>query len=283
MRRWSKRRDLGRCRSEATEPRASCLKQPKPVRLTTSTCFGYLERMRIQPGTLSGAIANTKPAATLAELGALGDLGDENACLDYLRDLLFPAGTACPKCTRPTRFHRVRGRSAYSCQYCGCQVYPTAGTIFRRSTTDLRSWFRAIQLVSSRHGAVTARDLEGELGITRKTASRMLARIAPVVHAGPEMLFAPPAARQAHAPRAAATEPGLPSGARVEPRPDATPRLPSSDLVRAELLAGLGGLREDLRAAELRANDVRKEVDALREAVAVIERLSAGDAAKLRP
>ncbi len=86
----------------------------------------------------------------MAELAALAELGDEDACLDYLRDLAFPSGTACPKCKRASRFHRVRGRSAYSCQYCGSHVYPTAGTIFRRSTTDLPTWFRAIQLVGSR-------------------------------------------------------------------------------------------------------------------------------------
>ena len=145
--------------------------------------------MAPRPRTRTAATARAKAPDTIAELAALGELGDEDACLDYLRDLTFPSGTACPKCKRPSRFHRVRGRSAYSCQYCGTHVYPTAGTIFRRSTTDLPTWFRAIQLVGSRPGAVTARELEEELGVTRPTASRMLARIVPVVEVGPERLF----------------------------------------------------------------------------------------------
>jgi transposase-like protein len=224
-----------------------------------------------------GTSAVTNPTATLAELGALSDLANESACLDYLRDLLFPPGTACPKCRRPSRFHRVRGRSAYACQYCGYHVYPTAGTIFRHSTTSLRSWFRAVHIVGSRHEAVTARDLQDELGITRKTALRMLERIVPLVQAGPELVFTDPAEEQALTPGGVATAPGRPTVGRAESPAAATPGLPASELVRAELLASLAGLREDLRAAELRAGDARKEVNALRDAVAAIERFSAGD------
>ncbi len=211
----------------------------------------------------------------MAELAALGELGDEDACLDYLRDLAFPPGTPCPKCERLSRFHRVRGRSAYSCQYCGSHVYPTAGTIFRRSTTDLRTWFRAIQLVGSRPGEVTARELEDELGVTRPTASRMLTRITPVVEVGPERLFLSPPGAQA--PEAMATTlraGGKKTGKPAEPGPGPEPV--SSDLVRDELLATLVGLQEDLRAAELKAAEAQAEIEELRGAVAAIEQLAAG-------
>ena len=164
----------------------------------------------------AGTSADTSPTATLAELAALGAQGDDDACLDYLRDLVFPAGAACPKCERSSRFHRVRGRSAYSCQHCGCHVYPTAGTIFRRSTTELRIWFRAIAIVSAQPGAVTAANLEGELGISRPTASRMLARIVPVVEHGPELLFTATAPKPGRAPRPA---PKPLTRARPRPRP----------------------------------------------------------------
>lgn len=45
------------------------------------------------------------------------------ACLDYLRDLFYPQETECPGCGKPSRFHRIKGRSAYSCQHCGHHVY----------------------------------------------------------------------------------------------------------------------------------------------------------------
>ena len=228
---------------------------------------------------------NRKPEGpdVLAELADLGALGDEDACLDYLRDLVFPAGAACPKCERPSRFHRVRGRSAYSCQHCGCHVYPTAGTIFRRSTTDLRIWFRGIALVSAQPGTVTAGDLEGELGVSRPTASRMLARIVPVVELGPELLFTSTAPQQGRAPKPAprpVPKPVTKGEAPAAPGPP--PELLSPDLVRGELLASLAGLRADLHEAELKASDAVEEVDALREAVASIERLAGGEAGSAR-
>jgi len=50
----------------------------------------------------------------------------DDACLEFLKERSYPAGTACPLCGKATRFHRIAGRSAYSCQYCGHHVYPTA-------------------------------------------------------------------------------------------------------------------------------------------------------------
>jgi transposase-like protein len=98
---------------------------------------------------------------------------DNAACMDYLRDRFYPAGTPCPSCRKPTKFHRIRGRSAYSCQYCGHQVYPTAGTIFHKSTTSLQLWFWAVFLMSSTRCGISAKQLEREIGVSYKTAHRM--------------------------------------------------------------------------------------------------------------
>src|SRR2546430_2314937 len=100
-----------------------------------------------------------------------------DACLDYLRDRYFPAGTACPKCAKPSRFHRIKGRSAYSCQYCGHHVYPTAGTIFHKTTTSLQLWFWAVYLISSSKCGISAKQLGREIGVSYKTAWRMLNQI----------------------------------------------------------------------------------------------------------
>ena len=74
---------------------------------------------------------------------------DNDSCLEYLKAKFYPDGTECPKCGRESRFHRIKGRSAYSCQFCGAHVYPTAGTIFHKSTVSLQLWFFAIYLMSS--------------------------------------------------------------------------------------------------------------------------------------
>jgi transposase len=100
-----------------------------------------------------------------------------DACLDFLKGKHYPNGTACPKCGKPSRFHRIKGRSAYSCQYCAHHVYPTAGTIFHKSTTSLQLWFWAIYLVSSSKCGISAKQLGREIGVTYKTAHRMLKQI----------------------------------------------------------------------------------------------------------
>jgi len=102
---------------------------------------------------------------------------DNDACLEYLKAKFYPHGTVCPKCEKPSKFHRITGRSAYSCQFCGHHVYPTAGTIFHKSTTSLQLWFWAIYLVSSSRCGISAKQLGREIGVTYKTAHRMLKQI----------------------------------------------------------------------------------------------------------
>jgi hypothetical protein len=102
---------------------------------------------------------------------------DNDACLDYLKARFYPDGTPCPKCEKPSRFHRIKGRSAYSCQYCGTHVFPTAGTIFHKSSTSLQLWFWAIYLIASSKCGISAKQLGREIGVTYKTAHRMLKMI----------------------------------------------------------------------------------------------------------
>jgi transposase-like protein len=102
---------------------------------------------------------------------------DNDACLEYLKAKFLPEGTACPKCGKRSKFHRISGRSAYSCQYCGHHAYPTAGTIFHKSTVSLQLWFYAIFIMSSTRCGISAKQLEREIGVTYKTAHRMFKQI----------------------------------------------------------------------------------------------------------
>ncbi len=102
---------------------------------------------------------------------------DNDACLEHLKGRFFSDGTECPKCGKASKFHRIRGRSAYSCQFCGNHVYPTAGTIFHKSTVSLQLWFFAIYLMSSTRCGISAKQLEREIGVTYKTAHRMFKQI----------------------------------------------------------------------------------------------------------
>lgn len=104
----------------------------------------------------------------------------DDACLEWLwrQNHSADGRTAeCPKCGRERRFHRVRSRHSYSCDSCGHHIHPTAGTIFHKSTTPLRSWFHAVFLLSQTRCGISAKQLQREIGVTYKTAWRMFNKI----------------------------------------------------------------------------------------------------------
>src|SRR2546421_5235 len=102
---------------------------------------------------------------------------DSDTCLDYLKQRFYPDGAECPKCGKASKFFRIKSRAAYSCMYCRGQVYPTAGTIFHKSTVNLQLWFYAIYLMSSTRCGISAKQLSREIGVTYKTAHRMFKQI----------------------------------------------------------------------------------------------------------
>ncbi len=96
---------------------------------------------------------------------------DDSACLDFIFRARY-AGHKC-ECGKTNCFHRRAKRRAYQCAWCGAQIYPTAGTIFEKSETSLKSWFFAIFLFAKSKNGVAAKELERQLGVTYKTAWRM--------------------------------------------------------------------------------------------------------------
>ena len=102
---------------------------------------------------------------------------DDAACLEWLKNRLYPNGIFCPKCDKITKHHRVKNRPSYSCQFCGHHEHPMRGTIFQDSATSLKLWFHAIFLMASTRCGISAKQLERELGVTYKCAWRMFNRI----------------------------------------------------------------------------------------------------------
>lgn len=101
----------------------------------------------------------------------------EDSCLDHLMRVRFGDRHDCGGCGKSAHFYRVAKRRSYACEYCGHQVYPTAGTPFDRTRTPLRDWFFVMFLFcTSRHG-VAAKEVERQLGVTYKTAWRMCHQI----------------------------------------------------------------------------------------------------------
>jgi transposase len=108
----------------------------------------------------------------------------DDACLEWLwRNRYSPDGKTadCPKCGRERvpfkKYATKQRRQTWTCTKCGHHVQPTAGTIFEGSSTSLRLWFYAIHLMTSTRCAISAKQLERELGVTYKTAWRMFNKI----------------------------------------------------------------------------------------------------------
>ena len=106
---------------------------------------------------------------------------DDDYCLERIKEMRYPGGMAacdsdhCKGAIR--KHHRVSGRTAYACDYCGKHIYPLAGTIFEKSTTSLRIWFYAMYLMGSTRCGISAKQIQRETGVTYKTAWRIFRQI----------------------------------------------------------------------------------------------------------
>src|SRR5215213_3583192 len=102
---------------------------------------------------------------------------NDDVCLEWLKNYLYPDGIFCVTCQKITNHYKVASRKSYSCQTCGNHVHPTADTIYHKSSTPLRLWFYAVYLMASTRCGISAKQLERELGVTYKTAWRMFKQI----------------------------------------------------------------------------------------------------------
>lgn len=101
---------------------------------------------------------------------------DDESCLKLLMEFRF--GNTCPKCgTVKTKFYRIKTRMSFKCASCRQQIYPLKDTIFERSTTPLTLWFHALYEVSVSKNGMSALELKRKIGVSYKTAHRMLKHI----------------------------------------------------------------------------------------------------------
>lgn len=102
---------------------------------------------------------------------------NDDACLEWLKNQRNPNGIHCPKCQKMTRYYKVKSRPCYECSICGTQISPTAGTIFHKSATPLRTWFQVMYRMASTRCGISAKQIQRETGVTYKTAWRMCHQI----------------------------------------------------------------------------------------------------------
>lgn len=105
------------------------------------------------------------------------DFPTEETCLAWILEWRFPNGVLCKVCRRVTKHYPEKERRSYACGSCGNHLHPTAGTIFHRSRLPLTQWFYAMYLITSAKAGVPATQIQRHLGVTYKTAWRMMHQI----------------------------------------------------------------------------------------------------------
>ncbi|MBW3098077.1 IS1595 family transposase [Pseudohoeflea coraliihabitans] len=98
---------------------------------------------------------------------------DDDSCLDHLMETRYGKRHTCAKCGKEANFHRVKSRRCYECDFCGYQIYPTAGTPFENTRTPLRDWFHVMFMFCASRNGVSAKEVQRTIGVTYKTAWRM--------------------------------------------------------------------------------------------------------------
>jgi predicted DNA-binding transcriptional regulator YafY len=102
---------------------------------------------------------------------------DDDSCLEWLKNKIYPNGIKCTVCVRITKHHKIAMRRCYACDKCRHQVFPTAGTIFHKSSIPLKIWFEIIQNITGSHGCVSPKTLSKKYGLTQITAQRIIQKI----------------------------------------------------------------------------------------------------------
>lgn len=101
---------------------------------------------------------------------------DEESCLSFLEQLRWPDGFVCPRCNaRQEPYRSSRGR--LMCRACRYQCTVTAGSVFDKTRTPLRTWLAAAWYVTNQKIGVSALGLQRVLGLgSYQTAWAMLHR-----------------------------------------------------------------------------------------------------------
>jgi transposase-like protein len=104
-----------------------------------------------------------------------GKFSTEKAAIDYFFEARYHNILTCPHCGATVKVYKDRKRAKVChCRVCNNSFSPFSDTIFEKSSTDMREWFFAIHLVLNGAKGISGCQLQREIGVTYKTAWRML-------------------------------------------------------------------------------------------------------------
>jgi len=101
----------------------------------------------------------------------------EEKVIDYFIKIRYQETIACNHCGSVKVYHRSKTPKVFDCNDCGNTFSIFKDTIFEKTTTDLRKWMYAIHLFLNGKKGISGLQLKREIGVTYKTAWRMLKQI----------------------------------------------------------------------------------------------------------
>lgn len=117
--------------------------------------------MAKQPGTL---------------LEAITYFSDPDRALDFVVQMRWPHGVACPHCDSE-EIGFIKTRRIWRCKTCKKQFSVKVGTIFTESPIGLDKWLPAMWLICSAKNGISSYELHRAIGVTQTSAWFMLHRI----------------------------------------------------------------------------------------------------------
>lgn len=100
----------------------------------------------------------------------------EEAVIHHFIKIRYPDGVKCNHCGSEKAYKRTNPRF-FDCGECSNTFSIFKGTIFEKTTTDLRKWMYAIHLFLNGKKGISGYQLKREIGVTYKCAWRMLRQI----------------------------------------------------------------------------------------------------------
>jgi len=102
--------------------------------------------------------------------------GSETDCLNYLKQMRWPNGFICPKCSCEHGY-KLTTRDVFECRQCHKQTSVTADTLFHGSHISLTKWFWAIYFLGSDKGSISALRLSKLIEVNWRTARLVLSKL----------------------------------------------------------------------------------------------------------
>lgn len=100
----------------------------------------------------------------------------EDTCIDHIETIRWPNNPVCPYCSS-TRSTRVSKEQRHHCNACNTSFSATVGTIIHSTHLPLQKWFLALRLTLGAKTALSARQLAGDLDVSKNTAWRIAMKI----------------------------------------------------------------------------------------------------------